>query len=246
MAVIDRLDFRAFPAANAGEVLTDQIGQLAFESLVADFPNRPLSDLAHFAHEASLNAGDPNRAVGTPAIRAGQAYSRAVNVLAFAHDTGKLIAHLPMADNASSRLPSVLGRAEIHAKLHFRQERFLKARWAWAGMCSLTDEAREMLNDTPLDEATIVDALLTTGVQERNRLQPMSAYPYFEETLWAYGLKRAGFRHLVTTGQQEVLAFGSETPVRQETWRYESVGKFMDRVIQRAGIERVLAQTKAA
>ena len=244
MSEIQKYSFRSVKSSKLTPTQHSEISSVAYESLMADFPRRGPKELAYLIRDSAESRQNPNRAVGGPHLRANQTYAHSRNILAFNTGTSELVAQLPVANNASSEPSGLIGWAERQAKLHLPADRFLRSRWYWAGFCVLSREARAAIIDTPPDEASIIDVMITLGAQDRNPKQQASAYPYAGEELWKAGLQGMGYKE-VEDSLEYKQAFGEfADPVGQRTFRIDSVAELVEHGFTKQGMGHALHQAQ--
>lgn len=257
MAVPESITFRVVESAKLKAIEHSAIDDLLRTSLAIDFPDREPGEINGLVRESSTYRSDPNQSVGGKAIRGHQSFARSVNVLALDRH-GKLLAHLPAADNASSpvydNLPGVVsevvGAGLRQAKLHGVQVRghgegLMRRRWLWLGLCGLSERARDLIADTNRSEVLLTDGLLLAAAKRRHDLQPVSSYPYDGEFAWKRSLAWAGFTPEAGSRMQ-ITAFGTRSDeVGQEKWTQSSVGDMQEIILAKQGAEQLLAQVKS-
>lgn len=194
---------------------TSVILDLIIRSIDTDYPNLSLAPWHQFVSEAAKTLGDPNAGVGTSLLRGGQSFARPLNILA--KRNGKAIAHLPIADNVSSRYPTVVGALERRAKLSLDHESLIGRRYLWLGYAAMSSEVREQIATSP-DDMNPLDYIIAIAVRTRDSRQPVVAYPWDEETAWRTELTSLGFVN--QEGQDDIiLPFGETGPsIHQERW----------------------------
>ena len=239
-------EVHVIPSENLTEAQHEAIETLQWESLLADFPDRTDRELATFMLGSARNRRDPNLAVGGATIRKDQSYTEAVNVLLTRDD--RLVAQLPVANNASSSLqdsrwtgmlPEAArqfgGAVERNAKLHLPVGRLIGSRWIWHGLANLSLEARREIQDTGPDTFGPIETLIYAGSAARDRRQPMSAWPYDQEAAWKEGLARNEFEHH-PEDDRRVWAFHTAfSPVTEEHWTAASWGAVEERMVAKDG-----------
>jgi len=87
MAEIDAYKFRCVPSASLTAAQHAEINRVAYESVASDFPDRDPIEQRYLVEASALHRANPNRAIGGLHLRRGQAFARAVSVLAIAKST---------------------------------------------------------------------------------------------------------------------------------------------------------------
>ena len=241
MAAIDSYEFRIVRPNELTREQRRELGWRAYYSFIADF-KRPHEETQHMVRFASKTRRNLNRGVGTSQLRDKLQFARQHSVVAIHRDKLTIGAHLTVADVASSKHGGPRGILERAGKLGLSNEEALLHRYYWAGQLVLSEEARHVLEDTPADEASIIDVLLTKGAEGKDSLQPGSAYPYMGEWLWTKGLHGLGYTR-TTTDSEEIYAFGPEAPAIEQTeWRVASLGVLREYAYAKSGLEAALTQ----
>jgi hypothetical protein len=210
------------------------IRSLVGQSIMVDYPNRSTEEHAYFVAHNTI--GHPNRGIGGPLLRAKQAYANIHNILVVQDD--EPIVHLPMADNASSRKPFLLGAAEIQAKLHldeFRGRSLVDRRYVWSGYVALAENVRREIIASDGQEFTELDAAYYHGFANHKTGQRLTNYPWDEEEALRVWLPTVGL-HVQPGQDSEVHAFGrNAAPVHQERALGESVAHSEELILAKDG-----------
>ena len=219
------------------------VARLLRESVQADFPERPDAEIAEFCGYVDGMRHNPNTRVGGPLLRPKQAYRNAQHVLAIRGD--EVVAHLPVADNASSNRPGILGAAEIQGKLHFKDafgKDWLGHRYLWLGYAAIGPQLRQELPDEPSNVATDLDVMLALGGMRHEERQPVSTYPWIQEDHWTAALASVGMEP--ETGYSEpVYAFGpNAAPATQEHWQIQTNEQMWRNIMNKEGGEAAVDQ----
>lgn len=239
MAYHPEFQYRVIPSQRLKTRQRDAIRNLAARSITVDYPERSSKGLNYFlAHNA---VGNPNRGVGGPLLRAGQAYARALYVLAIRDD--EPIISLPMADNASSRKPGLAGAAEIQAKLYVPElagKQLIEHRYAWLGYAALAPELHQEIVEEEAQPVNPLDVAAYLGLKSRDERQPVTSYPWDEEEAVKLWLPSVGIN--VQPGQDShVKPFGPDAePVYQERSVGESVKRVNELILAKEGAEKAI------
>jgi hypothetical protein len=214
------------------------------ESIRADFPDRSDTEVDEFCFQANRARHNLNKAVGGPLLRRRQAYRNVQHVLAIRDD--ELIAHLPIADNASRRKDenTLVGMAKMHGKLYLEDafgKDWISHRYLWLGYAALGEQMRSQLEGTPLPSgATDLDVMIALGAMTHDLRQPVSVYPWEPEHSWKAGLASIGL--LPEEGYDEPKTpFGADTAeVWQTHWTMGTNEEMQQVIFGKTGAEEAI------
>jgi hypothetical protein len=274
MAGLEAYDFWVGPPKDFTVAQKADLDTLTRRSLHEDFgpspedagSGRPPEQLEYMARFAATIRDDPNEGVGTSQLRAGQRFGRVRGVVAIHSDSQILSAYLTVADNVSGLVPDPkdpprkqyynegYGKGERAYKMRVPTDRARSHRYYWAGLFVAGQDTRDEIADTPPDEGSLIDAMLTIGAEGRREVQPGRSYPYEDEYAWIGGLLRAGYTRLDaptapsepsdtdSAAMEPVHAFGDESdaevdPVGQMVFGIGSIKKLREVTLPRHGVE---------
>jgi hypothetical protein len=224
----------------------EAIGQLIYKSIETDFPQgiRTRSERSYLRQAMGRTLGDPNKGVGGPLLHRRQAYARSLNLIAI--QDGEAVAHMPVADNASSAKGGLRGLAEIQSKLHLTELKgrtLIDHRYMWLGYAAMSPEQHRSIADDP-EAVNPFDVMIALAADSRDGRQPVTAYPWDEETAWRAELQTLGLQP--QPGQdKQVHAFSTGAPpVHQERWLAASITQVESLILAKVGAARIIAAAR--
>jgi|GEM_PF-2697040 len=219
--------------------------ELVAASIRADFPERTEDERMEFEAQAQRVRHNPNNAVGGLLLRRRQAYRNTHHVLAIRGD--EVVAHLPVADNASSKRGGVKGFAEMQGKLHFKElggKDWIGHRYFWLGYAAMSPDIRDRLMNESTDEVNELDVMVSLGGLGHDYRQPVSTYPWTEENPWKAAVAGMGLNQDLEYGE-DIRAFGATAdPVHQEHWTADPYRTVEEIIFAKNGAEEAIGRAR--
>lgn len=198
------------------------IDGLTRQSVQLDFPGLTAAQVNHFAKQSAKGRHNLASQVRSGTLRGGQSFGRALSLIVL-HE-GKPAAHLTIADNVSSGRPWPISVAEREMKMYRDEARggeALRHRFAWFGYAAMAPAIRQAVMEAHAQgRAHPLDVLLAVGLDTRQEVQPVVAYPWDQEQVWQTAVAGAGLE-LQAGEDATVYPFGrpQHSPaVHQDRW----------------------------
>jgi hypothetical protein len=223
------------------------IAHLVRASVGIDFLERSASEINKFGHQADRIRHNPNNGIGGPLLRRRQVYRKTHHALAIRGD--EVIAHLPVADNASRRENenAVSGFLKMHGKLHLETafgKDWIGHRYLWLGYAAMAPQVREQIQGSP-ENVNDMDVLIALSAARHDSRQPVSTYPWAAEEDWKTELGSIGLMP-DTDFDEPVKAFGPNTGlVQQEHWTGPSIAELTEAIYAKENAEAAIMTAQA-
>lgn len=252
---LEEVKYQRIPRRKLTDRTNRLINQVVRGSLAIDFPSRRSEDREYLVRHSAKSRRHPN--LHKELLRPKQLYARSLSVLALYE--GKIIAHLPVDDNVSTRKPFPLGVAEMFAKLYWTEherngEPLVRHRYLRPGLVALSQTARTLIDRTADGDANLIDVMMGLAAEPYDPRQGVRTYPWKDgkgraedegENLWLAALPGLGLELDAGADPRKVYAFGPKgSPVWQTPWHAPSLEAMQAVIMQKNRAEELLSSAR--